>query len=112
MHTHPFYVHTLHIQLWKGSVDLNNPRKKLYLSFRASLVAAVLLAGFYTALCLWCQPGSFFGVSGIRLLQLPVLIVLNAMPVGLTLLAAVAVEIIFYFKLEKINMAEALKSVE
>lgn len=32
--------------------------------------------------------------------------------VVLTLLAAVAVEGIFYFKLEKINMAEALKSVE
>ena len=67
---------------------MNHSRKKRYLSFRASLLAAVLLAGFYTALCLWCQPGSFFGVSGIRLLQLPVLIGLNAMPVGLTLLAA------------------------
>ena len=32
--------------------------------------------------------------------------------VALTLLSAVAVEFIFYFKLEKINMAEALKSVE
>lgn len=32
--------------------------------------------------------------------------------VVLTLLAAVVVELIFYFKLEKINMAEALKSVE
>ena len=32
--------------------------------------------------------------------------------VVLTLLAAIAVTFIFYFKLEKINMAEALKSVE
>ena len=32
--------------------------------------------------------------------------------VGLTMLAAVIVDFIFYFKLEKINMAEALKSVE
>ena len=32
--------------------------------------------------------------------------------VVLTLVSAVAVEVIFYFKLEKINMAEALKSVE
>ena len=32
--------------------------------------------------------------------------------VVITLLSAVAVEFIFYFKLEKINMAEALKSVE
>ena len=30
----------------------------------------------------------------------------------LTLFAAVAVDFIFYFKLQKINMAEALKSVE
>lgn len=32
--------------------------------------------------------------------------------IGLTLLSAVAVDIVFYFKLDKINMAEALKSVE
>ena len=32
--------------------------------------------------------------------------------IGLTLLSAVVVDFIFYFKLEKINMAEALKSVE
>lgn len=32
--------------------------------------------------------------------------------IALTLLSAIAVEFIFYFKLEKINMAEALKSVE
>ena len=32
--------------------------------------------------------------------------------VGLTLLSAVVVDFIFYFKLETINMAEALKSVE
>ena len=32
--------------------------------------------------------------------------------VGLTLVAAVIVDFIFYFKLDKINMAEALKSVE
>ena len=31
---------------------------------------------------------------------------------SLTLLSAVIVDFIFYFKLEKINMAEALKSVE
>ena len=32
--------------------------------------------------------------------------------VALTMLAAIAVDFIFYFKLQKINMAEALKSVE
>ena len=51
------------------------------------LLAAVLLAGFYTVLCLCLQPGSYFSVSGVQLLQLPVLLVLNALPIGLTLLA-------------------------
>ena len=32
--------------------------------------------------------------------------------IALTILAACVVDFIFYFKLEKINMAEALKSVE
>lgn len=57
------------------------------LSPLVSLLAAVLLAGFYTVLCLCLQPGSFFAVSGVQLLQLPVLLVLNALPIGLTLLA-------------------------
>ena len=35
-----------------------------------------------------------------------------ALAVVITLLSAVVVEFVFYFKLEKINMAEALKSVE
>jgi putative ABC transport system permease protein len=35
-----------------------------------------------------------------------------ALAVVITLLSAVVVEFLFYFKLEKINMAEALKSVE
>ena len=32
--------------------------------------------------------------------------------IGLTLLSAVIVDFVLYFKLDKINMAEALKSVE
>ena len=32
--------------------------------------------------------------------------------IALTILSAVIVNFVFYFKLEKINMAEALKSVE
>ena len=32
--------------------------------------------------------------------------------IALTLFAAVAVDFVFYFKLQRINMAEALKSVE
>ena len=36
----------------------------------------------------------------------------NLLSVGLTLISSLIVDFIFYFKLEKINMAEALKSVE
>ena len=32
--------------------------------------------------------------------------------IGLTLLSALVVDFVFYFRLDKINMAEALKSVE
>ena len=32
--------------------------------------------------------------------------------IGLTLLSALVVDFVFYFQLDKINMAEALKSVE
>ena len=44
-----------------------------------------------------------------KALVMPISYVLS---VGLTMLAACIVDFIFYFKLEKINMAEALKSVE
>ena len=54
-----------------------------------TLLAAVLLAGGVTLLALWCQPNSFRGLlSGF--LRQPLLIVLNALPVGLLLLAAAA----------------------
>ena len=74
----------------RGSVVLKYPPKKgLYqLSPAVSLLAVFLLTGFYTVLCLCLQPGSYFAVSGVQLLQLPVLLVLNALPIGLTLLAA------------------------
>jgi len=62
-------------------------KNRYELSPLLSLLAAVLLAGFYTVLCLCLQPGSYFAVSGVQLLQLPVLLVLNALPIGLTLLA-------------------------
>ena len=62
-------------------------KNRYELSPLMSLLAAVLLTGFYTVLCLCLQPGSYFAVSGVQLLQLPVLLVLNALPIGLTLLA-------------------------
>jgi phosphoglycerol transferase MdoB-like AlkP superfamily enzyme len=51
-----------------------------------ALLAAVLLAGLSTLLALWCQPNALRTVlSGF--LRQPLLIVLNALPVGLLLLA-------------------------
>ncbi len=55
------------------------------LSLPLSLLAVVLLAGGVTLLALWCQPNALRRVLGI-FLQKPVLIVLNALPVGLLLL--------------------------
>ena len=51
-----------------------------------TLLAAVLLAGCITLLALWCQPNALRSVLIIFKAQ-PLLIVLNALPVGLILLA-------------------------
>jgi len=56
------------------------------LSLPLTLLAAVLLAGCITLLALWCQPNAFRSVLIIFKSQ-PLLIVLNALPVGLILLA-------------------------
>lgn len=59
---------------------------KYRLSLPLTLLAAVLLAGCITLLALWCQPNALRGVlAGFR--SQPLLIVLNAMPIGLLLLA-------------------------
>lgn len=58
---------------------------KYRLSLPLSLLTAVLLAGFITLLALWCQPNAFRSVLS-NFLHKPVLIILNALPVGLLLL--------------------------
>ena len=63
-----------------------HPLPQVRLSCPLSLLAAVLLAGLITLLALWCQPNSFRGVVLPCLLRTPVLILLNALPVGLLLL--------------------------
>ena len=60
--------------------------QKVPLPLWASLAAAVLLAGCITLLALWCQPNSLRSVLEVFRGQ-PLLIVLNALPVGLLLLA-------------------------
>ena len=59
---------------------------RLTLPLWGSLVLAVLLAGCITLLALWCQPNALRTVLAIFRSQ-PLLIVLNALPIGLLLLA-------------------------
>ena len=71
--------------LWKGLNALKTRFPKFRLSLPLTLLAVVLLAGFITLLALWCQPNAFRGVIS-NFLRKPVLILLNALPVGLVLL--------------------------
>ncbi len=64
-------------------------RPKYRLTPLQTLLTAVALTGFYTVLCLWIQPNSLRQVLGVNLRQ-PLLIVLNALPIGLLLLAFTA----------------------
>ena len=67
----------------------SSKRVFIRLPLALTLLAAVLLAGCITLLALWCQPNSLRGVL-IGFKQQPLLIVLNALPVGLLLLAFTA----------------------
>ena len=60
--------------------------RRFQLSLPLTLLSAVLLAGFITVLALWCQPNALRAVAK-NLLAQPLLIVLNALPAGLLLLA-------------------------
>lgn len=59
---------------------------KYRLSLPLTLLAAVLLAGGVTLLALWCQPNALRTVLA-HFKSQPLLIMLNAMPIGLLLLA-------------------------
>ena len=61
--------------------------QKVRLPLPLTLLAAVLLAGCITLLALWCQPNALRVVLAHFKAQ-PLLIVLNAMPIGLLLLIA------------------------
>ena len=63
-----------------------NRLPKYRMPLALTLSAAVLLAGCITLLALWCQPNALRSVLVIFKAQ-PLLIVLNALPVGLILLA-------------------------
>lgn len=80
------------------------------LSLPLCILAAVLLSGGVTLLALWCQPNSFRALlSGF--LRQPLLIVLNALPVGLLILAAAALLRNVFFGAALVNLAVCALSI-
>ena len=76
---------------------------KFELPLVLTLLAAVLLSGCITLLALWCQPNALRSVLVIFKAQ-PLLIVLNAMPVGLLVLACTALFRNVFFGAALVNL--------
>ncbi len=70
----------------------------------ATLLLAVLLSGCITLLALWCQPNALRSVLAVFRAQ-PLLIVLNAMPIGLLVLALTALLRNVFFGAAAVNLA-------
>ncbi len=86
------------------------PKPRIRLSLPLSLLAAVLLSGGVTLLALWCQPNSFRALLT-GFLRQPLLIVLNALPVGLLVLAAAALLRNVFFGAALVNLAVCTLSI-
>ena len=95
----------------KGSADLKERYVKLKkLTLRQTFLAAVLLAGAVTLLVLWCQPNAFRGMlSG--LLRQPLLIVLNALPIGLLILAGTCLFRNVFYSAALVNLLAGALSI-
>lgn len=77
---------------------------KYRLSPALALAFAVLLAGFITLLALWCQPNALRSVlAGFK--AQPLLIVLNALPVGLLLLTLTCLLNNVFYSAALVNLA-------
>lgn len=90
-----------------------NTRKRLpkyRLPLPLTLLAAVLLAGAITLLALWCQPNALRTVLA-HLKAQPLLIVLNAMPIGLLLLAFTCLFRNVFFSGALVNFAVCALSI-
>ena len=84
-------------------LKLHERLPKARLPLWGTLLAAVLLAGAVTVLALWCQPNALRGVlAGFR--AQPLLIVLNALPVGLVLLALTCLFRNVFFSAALVNL--------
>lgn len=80
------------------------------LSLPLTLAAAVLLSGAITLLALWCQPNALRTVLSVFRSQ-PLLIVLNALPVGLLVLAAACLFRNVFFGAALVNFAVGALSI-
>lgn len=83
---------------------------KYRLSLPLTLLAAVLLAGCITLLALWCQPNALRVVLAHFRAQ-PLLIVLNAMPIGLLLLALTCLLRNVFFGAALVNLGVCALSI-
>lgn len=83
---------------------------KFRLSLWATLLMAVLLAGCITLLALWCQPNALRTIlAGFRIQ--PLLIVLNALPIGLLLLLFTCLFRNVFFGAALVNFAVCALSI-
>ena len=83
---------------------------KFRLPWWGSLLAAVLLSGCITLLALWCQPNALRTVLAHFKAQ-PLLIVLNAMPIGLLVLALTCLLRNVLFSAALVNLAVCVLSI-
>ena len=84
--------------------------QKVRLPLPLTLFAAVLLAGCITLLALWCQPNALRIVLAHFKAQ-PLLIVLNAMPIGLLLLVCTCLFRNVFFGAALVNFAVCALSI-
>ena len=91
-------------------MKLHHHFPKARLPLWATLLTAVLLAGGITLLALWCQPNALRTVvAGFR--AQPLLIVLNAMPIGLMLLAFTCLLGNVFFAASLVNLGVCVLSI-
>ena len=84
--------------------------QKVRLPLPLTLLAAVLLAGCITLLALWCQPNALRVVLTHFKAQ-PLLIVLNAMPIGLLLLVCTCLFRNVFFGAALVNLGVCALSI-
>ena len=96
----------------KGPVALKISDRfpKFRLPWWGALLAAVLISGCITLLALWCQPNALRSVLAVFRGQ-PLLIVLNALPVGLLVLVFACLFRNVFFGAALVNLAVCLLSI-